>query len=155
MRRFIFCSWSLLFCFLITSPVVWAQGGKGGGFMHPKRIERAMTKLGVSEAVKKQVQDLVYETRKGSIQLKAAAASERLELQKLLRAEQPDRNAVFGQLEKVSKAKLAIRKQQIGLMLSVSALLTPQQRGQLREMMERRRGKRQGRRRPRGGHDSQ
>ena len=114
-----------------------------------------MTKLGVSEAVKKQVQDLVYETRKGSIQLKAAAASERLELQKLLRAEQPDRNAVFGQLEKVSKAKLAIRKQQIGLMLSVSALLTPQQRGQLREMMERRRGKRQGRRRPRGGHDSQ
>ena len=36
MRRFIFCSWSLLFCFLITSPVVWAQGGKGGGFMHPK-----------------------------------------------------------------------------------------------------------------------
>ena len=150
MRRFIFCSWSLLFCFLITSPVVWAQGGKGAGVMHPKRIERALTKLGVSEAVKKQVQDLVYETRRDSIQLKATAASERLELQKLLRADKPDRNAVFGQLEKVSMAKLAIRKQQIGLMLSVSALLTPQQRAELRDMMERRRGKRKGRRRQRG-----
>ena len=47
-------------------------------------------------------------------------------------------------------AKLAIRKQQIGLMLSVSALLTPQQRAELRDMMERRRGKRKGRRRQRG-----
>ena len=85
-----------------------------------------MTKLGVSEAVKKQVQDLVYETRKGSIQLKAAAASERLELQNS--CGQNSRKCCVWAIGESVEAKLAIRKQQIGLMLSVSALLTPQQR---------------------------
>ena len=52
---------SLLFCFLITSPVVWALVVKV--LCIPNEL-RGRTKLGVSEAVKKQVQDSIYETRR-------------------------------------------------------------------------------------------
>ena len=68
-------------------------------------------------------------------------AREQLELRKLMDAETPDEAAVMRQIDDVMKQEARMRKNQIGLLLKVRKLLTPEQRGKLDELMMQRRGR--------------
>ena len=85
--------------------------------------------------------------------MKAKAEQARIDLQELMDADAPDEGAVMAKLETVGQLQIQVRKLRVGTMLKVRALLTPNQRKQLRKIMARRMAKkgRKGRRGPRDG----
>ena len=141
----------LIFGLACLPALAHAKPKRGQGMLNPKRIERMAEKIGVSEGVRKEMKSLVFDAKRRSIPLKAKAQEAQLDLQELMDADTPDVASVMDKIEAIGKIQIEVRKLRVGTMLKVRALLTPEQRTQLAEMMARRKGKK-GRRGPRGQH---
>lgn len=116
-----------------------------------RMLERAAGHLGLDDATLTRIKDRVYQAEKKGIELKAQLELAKLELRRLLDSDAPSKDEAMRRVAEVGDLETKLRQHQIGLMLDVRAMLTPEQRKKLEQMRGKRghRGKR-GRRGERG-----
>lgn len=119
------------------------DGGRGIGALG--QAERALNnpqirqQLGISDQEATQLEQQVTGFLKSMVQDRANLDIQRIDLQSLLAAENPDRSAVDDQLQKVSDAQLQLRKSAVNFALTVKQEITPEQRQKIREFLRQRR----------------
>ena len=113
-------------------------GGKG---LNPARIDRMAEKLNIDKAIVTKIKDVVYAAQAKEIDKRATLQKARLNLQRLMDSDEPDRKAIMSALEAVGRLETDMRKHHIGMLLDVSAMLTSDQRRGFKRLM-RQRGKR-------------
>lgn len=82
-------------------------------------------RLGIPQEKLQRIKDMSFDANEALIPLEADLKRAQLALQRLLSATTPDERAVMQKLEAASQAELAIRKNRMGLMLRIRALLGP------------------------------
>lgn len=122
----------------------------GGPKLNLKMLDRVAPRLGLSDEVLAQIKARVYEAEKVSIELKAQLELAKLEMHRALDAESPAKAKVMQHIEAVGTLHTELRKHEVGLMLDVRAMLSPDQRAKLRQMTGERHRARRGKRGPRG-----
>jgi Spy/CpxP family protein refolding chaperone len=108
--------------------------------MHMAMFEHMADELGLPDATRKKIKDMLYEAQKQSITLHADLEQAKLELQHMMDQDKPDTEAVLKQFDKVAQAKTALAKVGMRTMLEAQKLLTPEQRKKVREHMMKMRG---------------
>lgn len=143
---------ALVSLFVLIAPAAAQPGRRGGppAEMNLRMLERAADRLGLDEATLDRIKLRVYEAEKVGIDLKAKFELAKLELRRALDADTADKAAVMGRIEEVGRLETELRKHQVGLMMDVHAMLTPEQRTKLKQMTRRARGERGKRRGKRG-----
>jgi Spy/CpxP family protein refolding chaperone len=131
---------------LMMAGAAWAQDPPAGdpSVAHPgegmsrgpgRGGHRAMMeKLNLTDDQSKKLEDIRYQHQKKAITMRADLESARLDLGRMMRADQPDRRAIEAQLDKISQARLVLAKDRVGQMLDMRAVLTPEQLKTWREM---------------------
>jgi Spy/CpxP family protein refolding chaperone len=117
-----------------AGPGMWHGMGRGG----PGRggMLGALRALDLSDAQRKQVQDLGERHQRSAIQSRADLQTARLDLRKLMRADTPNRRAIETQIDRIAGLRAGLEKDRTGMLLDVRALLTPEQRKQLESWRE-------------------
>jgi Spy/CpxP family protein refolding chaperone len=93
-------------------------------------------KLGITAEQAAKIRLQTSEFRKAQIRGRADLQVKRLELNELLRADNPDRAAINKKLEEISAAQLARRKSGVDYFLKMHDTLTSEQRQKLQQMRE-------------------
>jgi Spy/CpxP family protein refolding chaperone len=103
------------------------MGGRpmGGGMM-------AQLKL-TDDQVKK-IAEIRDRHERSSIKLRADLETARLDMRKLISADEPDRKAIEMQIDRSSQIRAGLAKERMAGMLDMRAVLTPEQRKQWRDM---------------------
>ncbi len=117
-------------------------GLHGREIIDPEMIEHVAGELGVDAKVIGQIKTLTYDANKEAIDIRADMQRAHLELRQLMDEPQPDLKKVMKQVEVVGGIETKLRKNRVQLMLSVHALLTPDQRSKLKGILASRRGPR-------------
>ncbi|MBZ4409570.1 periplasmic heavy metal sensor [Myxococcus sp. XM-1-1-1] len=87
---------------------------------------QVVEKLGIPRDVAKQIQDLTFDANEAVIPLEADLKRAQLQLERQLRADSTDENAVLKQVEEVGRAETAVRKNRLSLMVRIKRLLGPE-----------------------------
>ncbi len=114
------------------------MGGHGdddGPNTHWGMFEHMADELGLPDATRKKIADLVYEAKKQGIALRADLEQAKLELHRLMEQDKPDTEAILKQFDKVGQVKNELAKLRLRTMLQVQQLLTPEQRKKARSHM--------------------
>jgi Spy/CpxP family protein refolding chaperone len=118
----------------------------GPGHAPPALKRKFMKKLGLDTKQIKKIEDLTYRADREKLDIRHEIQKNHLDLEQLMSAEKPNEAAIFSKLEKISALELKLKKNRIGLMLKVKAILTPQQWEKLQDFQAARQAKRRERR---------
>jgi Spy/CpxP family protein refolding chaperone len=119
-----------------------------GGRRHhgPPPIDRVLEEhaeeLGLDAATLQRVEEIADVAHEQEQPLREALHDEREELRALLDQDAPDEESVMRQLEAIGAAETQLHKHRLRTLLTVRALLTPEQRKELLRIFEERRGRR-------------
>jgi Spy/CpxP family protein refolding chaperone len=113
------------------------------GHAPPALKRKIMKKLGLDRQQIKKIDDLTYRADREKLDIRHEIQKNHLDLEQLMLADKPNEAAIFSKLEKISALDLKIKKNRIGLMLKVKAILTPEQWEKLQEFQAVRQAKRQ------------
>jgi Spy/CpxP family protein refolding chaperone len=94
----------------------------------------------LTDAQKKQIQDIRQEMEKAMVPLKAQLELKHAELNTLLVAEKPDKTAIDKKIDEIGTIRVQMGKKRIGNRLEIRELLTPEQRPKFDEQTLRPRG---------------
>ena len=131
---------------LVAAGAVWAQdsppgdpsaanAGEGMSRGPASMQHRAMMeKLNLTEVQTKKIEDIRYQHQKKAITLRADLESARLDLGRMMRADQPDSRAINSQIDKLGQARITLEKDRVAQMLEMRAILTPDQLKTWRQM---------------------
>jgi Spy/CpxP family protein refolding chaperone len=117
---------------------------------HNEFVERVASDLGLGKATLEKARALAKEADLRSAVVDSKLRSAFHELRRLMDEESPDRKLVLAQVEKIGSLETEQKKIMTEVLLSVRELLSPEQRAQLKAIMERHRqeggppGERQG-----------
>ena len=114
----------------------------GPGHAPPALKRKFMKKLGLDTKQIKKIEDLTYRADREKLDIRHEIEKNRLDLEQLMSADKPNEAAIFSKLEKVSTLELKLKKNRIGLMFKIKAILTPAQWEQLQEFQATRQAKR-------------
>lgn len=120
------------------------RGHPGGGPPHERGdkmtrfLDRHADELGLDEATRERIDALVTASQERAEELDAARRDAHDTLRALLDAEPVDRAAVMQQVEVIGALDLEQSKLRMATMIDVQAQLTPEQRAEMRALMERR-----------------
>jgi Spy/CpxP family protein refolding chaperone len=114
MKRFI----SILVVVLLAVPTMALAGpgfkrgfkhGFGHGFnrLNPVMVKKVLTDAGASDQQIRRVQGLIDETKTKTLDVKHELEKARLDVEQLMRAENPDRAAIFKQIDKIGETPQA------------------------------------------------
>lgn len=106
--------------------------------MHLLRDTEAQKQLNITEEQRKKMEDIVFNNQKAGIQDRANLQVRRLELQRLMQADTPDRAAIDKKLQEVTQAQAALERARINAALDFRAVLTKEQRDKIREAEQKR-----------------
>jgi len=95
--------------------------------------------LGISAQEATKFEQQLTDFLKTAIQDRANLQIQRIDLQSLLAAENPDHSAIDNQLQKVSDAQLTLDKAAVNFALTLKQEITPEQRQKIREFLRERR----------------
>lgn len=99
---------------------------------HPPHPDEVLVdqaeELGIDEETLAEIKGIVGDARPTLDELHAAVRDERRQFHELLEQDEPDREAVFRQIESIAEAEVALHKLEIEVLLDIRALLTPEQR---------------------------
>lgn len=113
------------------------QGGRGGGWMMG-RVDRALDSVGATAEQKQKIRSQLEALRPEMMAMRDSRRALRTDLDKLLRADQPDRAAIEKiRVERMAQMDAASRRMSEAL-ITASETLSPQQRQQLLDRMQRR-----------------
>jgi len=132
-----FSALALAAALLLGGGVAWAGGPHGhgrhggGGFM-----AHHADALGLDEDARERIETIVEESHQEAELLHAQKREAKRRLHELLEADEPDRGAVMGQVERLGALDTEKHKLRIGTMMRIRAELSPQQRERMKEMRE-------------------
>lgn len=108
--------------------------GPGGGMgMGMACTPEKMKELGLTPEQQRKMADAHERMQRQGIQLEADLRIARLDMEKLMRAEQPDRAAIEAQVDRISGIEAALQKARIATQLEARSILTPEQLRKLHE----------------------
>ncbi len=120
----------------------WGHGrhgfGRGAGLLHLADNPRVRAELSLTDEQVGRLHKLAVDSEKSSIKTRADLQLHRIELRELLRADNPDRDAIMSKVQEVSDLRGQMAKQHIETMLSARSVLTPEQQKKLRSFREQR-----------------
>ena len=114
----------------------------GPGHAPPALKRKFMKKLGLNNKQIRKIDDLTYRADREKLDIRHEMEKNRLDLEQLMSADKPNEAAIFSKLEKISALELKLKKNRIGLMLKVKAILTPEQWDKLQDFQAARQAKR-------------
>lgn len=138
----------------------WAQGepGMGGGFgggmggrggwrggrrmqgQQQQDTRPVWETIGLSKDQLDKVHQILDDEQKSSAHDRQDLQDARADLEKMMRDDQPDRSAIEKQIDSVARLQGELEKSRAWAMLDARALLTPQQRKKLDQVLAERRG---------------
>jgi Spy/CpxP family protein refolding chaperone len=123
----------------------WERGGRHGfgGGEHLLRMAenpRVRMFLGLTDEQVGRLHKIGVEAEKASIQTHADLELHHIELRELLRAENPDHDAIMQKIDEVNALRGKMEKQQVETLLTARSVLTPDQVKKVRAFMENRGG---------------
>ena len=127
----------------MRSQSVTVRGREEGGplerfsrLMSALNDPRAQKMLGLSEDQANSLRKIVTDTEIFTIQRGANIAVDSIQLRELLRADKPDKAAVMGKGDEISKDTSELISHYLGAILEAKTILTPQQQMMIREYLE-------------------
>jgi hypothetical protein len=96
---------------------------------------RVRTMLGLTDQQAGSLRKIIVDTETFTIKTGAEIAVDSINLRELLRADKPDRTAVMGKGDEISKFTSQLIKHYLDAMLSAKAILTPEQQKMIRAYM--------------------
>ncbi len=124
--------------------VAYAQGqylmqgqheeGMGSPRMKEMHSGMMLEKLDLSEKQKEDIEALQTETQKKIIPIQADIKLKEIDLDNEMNADAPNRDKIMKLTEEISDLELKIKQTRIDQKLKVHALLTPEQREQMKKM---------------------
>jgi Spy/CpxP family protein refolding chaperone len=133
---------SLVFSILAFGQIS-AQPEPGSGFPPGRGLGfRQLQRLDLTDAQRKQVDELQMNHQKKMIQNKAKIDESRVDLRSAMRAETPDRSAVEKALRSVSEQQLQAKLERTKFWFDVRGVLTPEQQKRWKRIPEMARGRR-------------
>jgi Spy/CpxP family protein refolding chaperone len=115
-----------------------------GGEVPAEQILRLLELPAVQKALvltdeqRKKIEDISFGVRKTVIQQEAALRVQRLELERMMRANTPDRAAIDKKIPEVVQALTTIMRARINALMDLSSALTKEQREKIREFVSQR-----------------
>ncbi len=122
----------------------WEHGGMHHGFGGGEGLTRLAENphlrafLDLTDDQVQRLHQIGVESEKASIQNRADMELKHLELRELLRADNPDHDAIMSKLDEVNATRGKIEKQRMEAMLNARSVLTPDQLKKLKEFREHR-----------------
>jgi Spy/CpxP family protein refolding chaperone len=110
-----------------------ARGARGGHRRGMPPLE-AIEELGLSDAQREKLADLREQRMKAAIPIEADVKLAQIDLEKLLRADQPDKNAVSRQADRIAALRANLMKNRLSGMIEARAVLTSEQQKKLKEL---------------------
>lgn len=101
----------------------------GGDFGYHRRLAA----LNLTQEQRDRIAAVRDAAARTMVQSRADLQLARLDLQKLLRSETPDQNAIDAQIDRMASIRGSMMKARVGARLQVRAILTPEQRSKLHE----------------------
>ncbi len=108
----------------------------------PRRLDRLVQDLGLSAEQEQQVRQLAQERRAATRPVRQQLRRLRTEVVEIWRSDAPNREQLLAKHSEMDRLRQVVREAQLDFRLGLHALLTPEQRGQFVEQMQRRRGRR-------------
>ncbi len=108
------------------------QRDGAGPRMDLVRLERMAEKLELDDATLSAIKKKLYAAQEVGIKLRGDLESAQLKVRQSMDQDEPNRDEVMANLEKLSAAQLKLRKHRTGVLLDVQAHLTPEQRKKVR-----------------------
>ena len=121
----------------------WQRGGRhefGGGERLLRMAEnpRVRQYLGLTDEQVGRLHKIGVDAEKASVQTRADMELRHIELRELLRADNPDHDAIMQKLDEVNALRGKMEKQRVETMLSARSVLTPDQLKKVKTFMENR-----------------
>ena len=98
----------------------------------------AQKALVITEEQRKKIEELSFNVRKTAIQQQAVLQVQRMELERLMQADSPDRAAIEKKIPEISQAEAAVMRARINALLDLRAVLTKEQRDKVRTFADQR-----------------
>jgi len=105
--------------------------GPRGGDHHERFLERYADRLGVDDETRSRIEQKFDASRKQAEPLHIALREAHHELHEMLRAEEPDRDAILDQADRIGALEVELRKLRLTTLLEVRGMLTPEQRAEM------------------------
>ncbi len=96
---------------------------------------KVMGKLNLTEAQKKDVDKIRFDSEKQAIAQRAKLATARLDLRQLLKADNPDKAAIEKKLNEIADLRVQQHMIRLDAWFSINKLLTPEQQKTWREVL--------------------
>jgi Spy/CpxP family protein refolding chaperone len=136
---------AMLLCLAGALPALGGEHGHGRKHKRPpldEILERHADRLGLDAESLARIRTVADASRPEHERLADELHALRLELRELLGQDEPDRDAVMRQADRVGAAETALDKHRLATLLEIRALLTPAQRQELVRIHEERRRQR-------------
>jgi len=145
---------ALAVAFAATAAVAQGPGGPGGpGFgMHRPPMERAMRshnefgrwwnnpkiveRLKLTDDQRKAMDDIFQKHREKLVDLRGNLEKAEIELEPLVKADQPNESAVMSQIDKVAQARAELEKANARFLFALRAKLSPEQWKQVQDFRQ-------------------
>jgi|HubBroStandDraft_1064217.scaffolds.fasta_scaffold05164_5 protein CpxP len=108
------------------------DGMHGQFWNNPKVVE----KLQLTEEQRKDMDQAWLEQREKLVDMKGAVDKAELEMEPLMRADQPNETAILAQIDKIASARAELEKANARFLLAIRAKLTPDQWKQVQDFRE-------------------
>ena len=111
------------------------RGDRGRWWNNPKVVE----KLKLTDDQRKAMDVIFQQHREKLVDLRANVEKAEIEMEPLVRADQPNESAVLAQIDKVAQARAELEKANARFLFELRAKLTPDQWKQVQEFRQNRR----------------
>lgn len=118
-----------------------AQGGPGGGGPRQGRLARLAQHLNLTPEQRQQIRELRQEMRQELEATHARIREVRQQIRQEWTSGQPDEATLLALHRELSTLQQVVGERRIRMRLAVHAILTPEQRQQMAELVERRRAR--------------
>jgi len=105
------------------------QGIHGRWWNNPRIVER----LKLSDEQRKSFDEILFQHRETLIDLRGSRAKAELELEPLIRDDQPNETRILAQIDKVAQSRAELEKANARYLLAIRGKLTPEQWKQVQE----------------------
>lgn len=126
------------------------EGMRGTRLMAMLENDRVKSALGLTDEQTAKLREIMVDGRKSAIKTRADLEIQNLELRELLRADQPNHDAVLRKVQEISDLRGQMMKQRVESLLAAKSVLTPEQQQKIRQFKSEHRGRRAAWRRERG-----
>ena len=112
--------------------------GGGAGLLRMAENPRVRTALGLSDEQVARLHKIGVDAQKASVQTRADMQLHQIELRELMRADNPDHDAIMAKLDQVNALQGKMQKARVETMLSARGVLTADQIKKVKTFMENR-----------------